>query len=140
MTGKPLAQEAIRKRNRPRATGERRAEGGLRREGTRGRQSSTHIFGEEGLLFLRVLGLLGLLHLQALNEGRSLGTRGGQRREAMGPGSANKDTARAAAGWLSGYYGGCCPRPCPAPASWSTRTPRALTLGRWPVAAAAQTC
>lgn len=67
-------------RSRPRAMGESRAEGGLRREGSRGTQSSTHIFGEKGLLFLGVLGLLGLLHLQTLDEGGCLRTKGGQRR------------------------------------------------------------
>lgn len=36
--------------------------------GPRGVQNPTHIFSEEGLLLLGVLGLLGLLHLQALNE------------------------------------------------------------------------
>lgn len=35
-------------------------------------RSHTHVFSKEGLLLLRVLGLLGLLHLQALDEGCSL--------------------------------------------------------------------
>lgn len=41
-------------------------------------RSRTHVFGKEGLLLLRVLGLLGLLHLQALNEGRSLRAKHGR--------------------------------------------------------------
>lgn len=41
-------------------------------KGPRGTQNPTHIFSEEGLLLLGVLSLLGLLHLQALDESRCL--------------------------------------------------------------------
>lgn len=44
----------------------------------KGSRSHTHVFGKERLLLLRVLGLLGLLHLQALNEGRSLRAKHGR--------------------------------------------------------------
>lgn len=44
----------------------------------RGSRSHTHVFGKERLLLLWVLSLLGLLHLQALNEGCSLGAKHGR--------------------------------------------------------------
>lgn len=43
--------------------------------------SPTHIFGKEGLLLLGVLGLLRLLHLQALDESCRLRSGGGWGRE-----------------------------------------------------------
>lgn len=59
-----------------------------REQGRRG--SPTHVFSKEGLLLLGVLGLLGLFHLQALDEGRRLraGARGEKEKgEAWSPGT-----------------------------------------------------
>lgn len=80
---------------------------------TGSRAGPTHIFGEEGLLLLWVFGLLGLLHLQALNEGRRL-------RPVTGEGPSVR-------GWSAGEGSGegrgwprqgiCVPHPRPLPSS-----------------------
>lgn len=90
-----------------------------------GRRNRTHIFGEKGLLLLRVLGLLGLLHLQALDEGRRLGAAGEE--ETVRDGGSHPNTSRQGDGQAAGL-GTSRALTLGPPSPWGGD--RALTLGR----------